>query len=131
MLTRDEAKEIYDETREWSYWTESFFREEPDEPIDEVKKEWQEAVGTIEKRCKDAEACGVDAIMTLSKYGVTDRRKLALAVLSYPFMREYQGDGPGKREDISEYAEGEEFDFDGMMMDYDNMYDGPISTPCK
>lgn len=90
MLSREEAKALYDATRQWDYWTESLI---PDIWGGSQKDDWKEAIRGMESAAKylgkDIEDVSVDTIMKLNELGVKSKRSLARAILDYAFMTNF------------------------------------------
>lgn len=86
MLDKNEAKKLFDETREWSYWTEHIMHD---------KEQWECYIKNIRDMCKwdgttDEEFC-IKVIQELSKLGVS-RAKIAAAIMDYAFMACWERD---------------------------------------
>ena len=102
MLSRKEAKEVYDASRRWDYWTDSLM-EIAKSFGDDPKTAWKDAVSGVERLAKrageDPEELSVEVIELLSRLGVNDRKLLAKATLDWAFMMRYMGKGKDERDD--------------------------------
>ena len=124
MLSREEAREVYNASRRWDYWTDSLM--ECCEGYDADAKEcWEDAVSSIERAVnrsgEDIEDFAIEVIETLSKLGVNDRRTLAKATLDWAFMTRFKGAGKGQRDDsYKQFMNGDKLGEDGLreLADY-------------
>ena len=100
MLSREEARAVYNASRRWDYWTDSLMGNCEGYGID-GNECWKDAVNRIERAVtsggENIEDYAVEVIETLSKLGVNDRRMLAKATLDWAFMTRFRGNGKGSR----------------------------------
>ena len=111
MLSREEAKEIYNASRRWDYWTDSLM-ERAKAFGDDPKACWEDAVESLNHLAEwggeDIEEYAIEVIEFLNKLGVNDRRTLAKAILDWAFMMRFMGKGKGQRDDsYKEFLDGD------------------------